>query len=89
MILSSVRFNRAHSDFIIAAITSQLTYPLDADEYLLSESELRAGGLPKASMVKLGKIVTLDQRLVRRTLGQLPQASTRRISAAITQIISS
>ncbi len=77
VVVSSTSFNRTHRDIILAAITSQLPAQVAADEHLLGASDLRAGGLPKASLVKLGKIVTIDQRLIRKSLGVLPPATTQ------------
>ncbi len=87
LVISSRRFNRTHSDLIVIALTSQLSQPPSNDEYLLSEIEQREAGLPKESMIKLGKIVTLDQRLVRRSLGQLPSTSIATVIAGINEII--
>jgi len=72
LIISSEEFNRTHADVIVTAITSHLPSQSDPSDLPLGESDLRAGGLPKASLVKIGKIVTLDQRLVRKKLGSLP-----------------
>ncbi len=71
IVLSSNSYNQTHQDVILAAITSQVPSQLKLDEYLLSASDREAVGLPKPSIIKLGKIVTIDQRLIRKTLGTL------------------
>jgi mRNA interferase MazF len=86
IVLSSSEFNRTHQDVIVAAITSHLPATPANDEYRLSPSEQRSCGLPKGSMVKLGKIVTIDRRLVRRSLGHLPGASLHRVLAGVRSI---
>ncbi|PYJ87887.1 MAG: hypothetical protein DME22_00090, partial [Verrucomicrobia bacterium] len=48
---------------------------LASDEFLIPTSELKSCGLPKASIVKLGKIVTLHQQLVIKSIGALPTGS--------------
>lgn len=83
VVVSSAAFNRSHPDVIVAAVTSHLPGKPAEDEYRLSAAEQRAWGLPKASMIKLGKIVTVDRRLVRRSLGKLPGQSLRRVLAAV------
>lgn len=72
VILSSDIFNRTHPDIILAAITSQIPEQLQSDEHLLTSMDQKAAGLPKRSVIKLGKIVTIDQRLIRKVLGKLP-----------------
>ena len=72
LIVSSDSYNLTHQDVILAAITSQVPTHLKPDECLLSGNDQKAAGLPKRSMIKLGKIVTIDQRLIRKTLGKLP-----------------
>lgn len=57
---------------VLAAITSQVPANLKPDEYLLSGNDQIAAGLPKPSIIKIGKVVTIDQRLIRKSLGQLP-----------------
>lgn len=87
LVISSTHYNTTHSDVIVVAITSRLSGSPSEDEYQLSKTEQQAGGLPKPSKVKLGKIVTLDQRLIRRDLGQLLLADTRHILSGIKQLI--
>jgi len=67
IILSSDSYNQVHPDVILAAITSHVPDRLKADEFLLAQDDLKAAGLPKPSIIKLGKIVTIDQRLIRKT----------------------
>jgi len=86
VVISSSAFNRAHQDLIVAAITSHIPAKAGEDEYLLSAAEQAACGLPKASLVKLGKIVTVDRRLIRRSLGRLPGPSVRRVLAGVRAI---
>lgn len=79
LIISSAAFNSSHPDIIAVAITSQVPEKPSVSEYRLSPKEQLACGLPKPSIIKLGKIVTLDQRLIRKTLGNLQHASTKRV----------
>lgn len=72
VVLSSSQFNRMHKDVIVAAITSHLSGKRADDEYLLNTREQMRAGLPKASIVKLGKIVTIDQSLIRKNIGNIP-----------------
>ena len=79
LIVSSSTFNRSHEDVIVVAITSHVQDKILFDEYLLSSKELEEGGLPKSSVVKFGKIVTIDQRLIRKHLGNLSVGSVKPI----------
>ena len=46
---------------------------------LLEANEQRQAGLPKPSMVNVGKIVTLDQRLIRKQLGRMPETGQQQL----------
>ena len=75
IVTSPKRLNTQRSDLVVAAITSQIPDALSDDEVLLSDTELRAGGLPKRSIVKLGKIFTIHKGLIRKKLGRIPQST--------------
>jgi len=87
LVISSTLFNSSSPDLIVVAITSHMSLKLTNYEHLLSATEQHEGGLPKPSLIKLGKIVTLDQRLIRRNLGQLSTSSTNHILDTIKQIL--
>ena len=72
LIVSADSFNATHADVILVAITSQVPSSLASDEFLFSQDELRSCGLPKPSILKLCKIVTLHQRLIIKKIGDLP-----------------
>jgi mRNA interferase MazF len=61
LVLSPDRLNKVRTDLVVAAITSQVPAALGEDEILLSANELDAAGLPKVSLIKLGKIFTIHQ----------------------------
>lgn len=86
LVVSSFKFNSSHPDIIALAITSQIPDHLSVYEYQLSEKEQQACGLPKPSIIKLGKIVTLDQRLIRKSLGKMPMAGTKRAIAKLKKV---
>lgn len=72
LVVSPNRLNKVRPDLVVAAITSQIPHSLsDDDEVRLSDTDLGAGGLPKPSIVKLGKIFTIHRGLIRRRLGQI------------------
>lgn len=71
LIISSSWYNEKRQDVILSAITSQIPTKIAKDEHLFSPNEQKLAGLPKKSIVKVGKIITLDQRLIRKKLGHL------------------
>ncbi len=75
LVLSADWFNTSRDDCIVAAITSQIPSRLQPDEYRLSANDLAAGGLPKPSLVRLGKLFTISKSLLRKQLGTLPKAT--------------
>lgn len=79
IIISPEWYNSTHPDVIVCAITSRMPELPAEEEYLLSKAEQRTANLPKPSLVKLTKILTIEQRLVIKQLGQLNQTSTKRL----------
>ena len=79
IVLSSNAYNQTHPDVILVAITSQVPVRLKPDEYPLSSMEQKAAGLPKPSIVRLGKIVTISQQLIRKTVGKLSPKTTQQL----------
>jgi len=75
IVLSPKQLYTQRSDLVVAAITSQIPDALSDDEVLLSDAELRTGGLPKRSIVKLGKIFAIHKGLIRKKLGRIPQST--------------
>ena len=73
LVISSNKYINSREDLIIVAITSQIPSKLSFDEFLIPEDDLLIAGLPKVSIIKLGKIVTIHQHLVRKNLGHLSQ----------------
>jgi mRNA interferase MazF len=79
VVLSSERYHQATGDCLVAAITS--VRPL-----ALSPEDQAAGGLLKPSIIKLGKLITLDRRLIRRTLGRLPATTVETLLAEMKRL---
>jgi mRNA interferase MazF len=73
LVISPERLNKVRPDVVLAAITSHIPDELSEDELLLSDADLRAAGLPKRSIVRIGKILTIHQGLTRKKLGQIPR----------------
>jgi mRNA interferase MazF len=87
LVISSKDFNDSSPDTIVLAITSQIPKDLQHSEYPLSLDEQKKGGLPKPSVVKATKVVTLSQALIRRTLGRLPEETVDQIVRKLVSII--
>jgi mRNA interferase MazF len=87
LVLSPERLNKIRPDLMVAAVTSQVPTALGEDEILLSASELGAAGLPKPSIIKLGKIFTIHQGLIRKKLGYIPQATLENVLRKLVQLM--
>jgi mRNA interferase MazF len=70
VVVSSARYNTERPDLVLMAITSQVRSPPAFGES--SVLDWQAAGLIKLSVIK-PVLATLDQRLVRKTLGRLSE----------------
>jgi len=87
LIVSSNEFNSRNLDVILAAITSQIPKKIPTTDHLLALDDQKQAGLPKTSLVKLGKVVTLDQRLVRKKLGSLSDPTLSLLTLKLHQLL--
>ena len=70
VIVSSDAYNRAQPDVVAASISSQVARVRPYDHVL---ADWVAAGLRYPSLVR-GRLLTIEQSLIRRTVGQLSQA---------------
>ena len=85
LVLSPERLNKVRSDLVVAAITSQIPDVIGEDEILLLDTDLRTAGLPKASMIKVGKIFTNHQGLIRKKIGHVSDSTRGEILEKLMQ----
>ena len=81
MILSAFQPRGLAEHYVVAMVTSQLSgLVFPGDTVLVKWSE---AGLPKPSLVRLAKVVTVDGSLIRRKLGMLPESDRKVIRRTI------
>ena len=85
LVLSPDRSNKVRPDLVVAAITSQIPTTPGDDEVLLSGNELKETGLPKRSIVKLSKIFTIHQGLIRKKIGHVSDSTRAEILEKLMQ----
>ncbi|MBI5567956.1 MAG: type II toxin-antitoxin system PemK/MazF family toxin [Chloroflexi bacterium] len=88
LVVSADWFNRANADCVLVAITSNVPARLKRSELLLLASDLISAGLPKASIIRAGKIFTLQQSLIRKPLGKLSAGTLASVLAAMQDVLS-
>ena len=86
LVISSDVFNSMRDDVLVAAITSQVPITPAADEFVIPPNELAECGLPKPSILRLSKLVTLHHRLVIRRIGAIPTATLAQVLAQLRQL---
>lgn len=69
LVLSSVTYQQAGSDLIVALITSNIRAPMKPGDHLISDWQ--AGGLARPSRIR-ARVSTIHQASVVRVLGELP-----------------
>jgi len=87
LVISSASFNQTHRDLIAVAITSQNPFDTQSDEITLTEESQKSAGLPKPSKVKAGKIISIDQNLIRKKLGSISAESLNEIAKRVHSIL--
>ena len=75
LIVSPDGWNASQSDVLLIALTSQIPAPLPPNDILLSIDDLRTGGLPKATLARPTKLITIHQALIRRGLGRISEGT--------------
>lgn len=87
VIISSESFNSRQHDVMVLAVTSHLPPTLSPEDYRLSREDQHMADLPKPSIVKCGKLLTIDQRLIRKVLGHLPQATLQHLRQHVLMVL--
>jgi mRNA interferase MazF len=84
LVVSANWYNGSRDDCIFAAITSSIRN--ERDEILIQGAEVRQAGLSYDSVVRVGKLFTLDQSLIDRSLGALPRGTLNRVLGQIQDV---
>ena len=76
VVLSTDRFNNESDDIILVALSSNTGRPLLGYEFVIqsSDTDFAETGLRVSSVVRCGKLVTMDQSLVLANLGKFNAA---------------
>ncbi len=87
LILASVHPAKLHEHLIVAMMTSQLdslSFPYD-----VKIKDWKTSNLPKPTIVRLSKLVTLDSQLVRKTIGRLAPEDQKTIKKNFSKMFNS
>jgi len=87
LVISSDSFNRSREDVILVAITSQSNSASKGGNYIVKGAEQKRSGLLREGFVLVGKMITIDQRLIRGRLGTLSPKVLEEIFKRISKII--
>jgi mRNA interferase MazF len=87
LVVSANWYNRCGPDCVLIGITSTVHSTLEPDEVLIQKSEVKQAGLLFDSVVKTGKIFTIQQNLVVKSLGTLPSKTMERILYSLQNVI--
>lgn len=86
LVIQSNGFNQSKiSTVLVAVITSNLALSDSPGNVRLSKS---SGGLPKASVVNVSQLVTMDRGLLGKRVGSLPARLMQRVDAGLKLVLS-
>ena len=66
LVVSANWYNKRYRDVVLVAVTSRVPLILDELDYRIAESDFKTGKLYKDSVVKLGKVFTIENSLIIR-----------------------
>lgn len=87
LVLTPSSYNQAHSDVVLAFVTSLRQDPGDPWAVELGPRELQEGRLPKPSWVRVDKLFTLEQALVRKAVARLAPEPLRAVRERIAALL--
>lgn len=64
LVVSANWYNKRYRDVVLVAVTSRVPLILDELDYRITESDFKTGKLYKDSIVKLGKMFTIENSLI-------------------------
>jgi mRNA interferase MazF len=79
LVVSPDAWNASQSDVMLVALTSQIPASVPNGEVLLTSEDLRSGGLPKPTLGRPTKLVTIHQALIRKRLGNVTDSTLSRV----------
>ncbi len=85
IVLSNDRYNRRSEDFLAVPLTSNLK--LRDYALLVSNNELESGNLIADSKVKLDRVFSVSQRLVRMKIGRIRAEVHERITGMLFELL--
>ena len=88
VVVSAYWYNTSRPDCILVAVTSAVPQELDRDMVSIHGAEVKDAGLRQPSVVKAGKIFTVEQDRILKPLGKLSRGSLERVLAGMRAAIS-
>ena len=64
LVVSADWYNKRYRDVVLVAVTSHVPPILDELDYRITETDFKTGKLYKDSIVKLGKVFTIENSLI-------------------------
>lgn len=86
LVLATVKPNGLNEQSVVAMMTSHLRGLSFHSDVILQEWE--RAGLPKPTLVRLAKVVTIDGSLIRRKIGKLQDADQKAIQKSFRELYS-
>ena len=83
LVISNTTHNLTSPDMIVVAITSNLVQI----GIVIEQTDLISGVLPKKSLIRCGKIYTLEQSIIVKRLGVLSDDVLQKVASEINNLI--
>ena len=77
LVLSTDRYNKQTEDIITCGITSHLKD--SQHSVLIDNNNLEEGNIPKQSRIKVDKLFTLEQSIVRKSVGKINKSTFNKV----------
>ncbi len=88
VIVSASWYNNSRPDCVLVAITSSVPAELEPDMVRIYGAEVNAAGLRMDSVVRAGKVFTIEQSRIVKPMGQLSRASLHRVLDGVRLVLS-
>lgn len=85
LVLSRTDYNRTSHDVLVCALTSNLAD--SSHSVLVSQRDMAAGTLAADSRVKADKVATLEQSIIRKSVGRLRPSTLQLVYAELLAVL--